>query len=184
MKAKRQIARNYAQALLELIGNIQEKENILIQIREFNNALYQVKNASEVFYSPVVSKAEKKELVKKIFSKDITNSNKTLVNFIFLLIDNHRFSLLPEIEEEIDNLLDKLKGIVHAEVISAAPLKDEAVAIIKQTLEATLLKQNESLKVEQKTEPTLIGGLKVKVNDLVYDGSIKGRLEELKRRLG
>lgn len=184
MRASKKTSRNYAQALLELAGDsLEDKENLLNQIKVFTEAISRVKNASEVLKNPVISKAEKKEIIKKIFvSQD--EITKKMTNFLFLLIDNHRLGLITEIQNEFEKLMDKERGIVQAEISSAMPLKDDTIENLRRILEATLLKQNESLKIEHKTEESLIGGIKVKVKDIVYDGSIKGRLEDLKRRLG
>ena len=53
--------------------------------------------------------------------------------------------------------------------------------MLRRTVSTNDIKE---IKIEQSIDPELIGGIKVKINDLVYDGSIKGRLENLKRRLG
>ena len=80
-------------------------------------------------------------------------------------------------------LLNKAKGIVIAEVTSAYELDSSTVNAISDALKHNLSNTGQ-VKIETKIVPELIGGLKIKVGDLVYDGSIKGRLEGLKRRLG
>lgn len=180
MQQPKQIAKNYAQALIELgEGNIQTQETFLNEIKTINESMGQVKNAKQVFEHPAISKDEKKKLVETLRRSVST----TIMNFLCLLIDKQRFNLLGEIQNWLSKLVNKNKGIVIVEVTSAHNIDTNTLEAIKQKLENTLLK-NEKVRVESKVEPELIGGLKIRVNDKVYDGSIKGRLESLKRRLG
>ena len=180
LKRLQQTAKNYAQALIELTGdNLNSQEIILEEIKTVNEFVCKLETAKKVFANPVISKDEKKKLAQKLQDK----ISKITLNLLYVLIDKQRFYLLPEIQDQLSNLVNKKKGIVVAEVTSAFVLDETTLENIKQKLENTLLK-NEKIRVESKVEPELIGGLKVRVNDKVYDGSIKGRLESLKRRLG
>ena len=180
MQKSKQVAKNYAQALMELAAkDLTLKETFLNEIKIINESINQATNAKKTFQSPVVSHDEKKELIKKIFSGKL---NSKVLNFLFLLIDKHRFNLLPEIQDHLNKLVNKEKGIVIAEVSSVIELDSTTLEDLKQQLES-ILKKSEKVTIESKIEPSLIGGLKVRVNDFVYDSSIKGRLENLKRRL-
>ena len=184
MKKSKKLARNYAQALFEgCKGNLQLSSDILSAIKEINESILQVKNASLIMESPVIPKEEKKELIKKIL-KDKSDVSTTLTHFLFLLIDNKRINMLPEIQNELSDLIDKSKGIVHAEIFSAYELKDDTIENLRKKFEKTLISEGEKLKITKTIEPELIGGLKVKIKDLIYDGSIRARLDGLKRRLG
>ena len=99
-----------------------------------------------------------------------------------MLIDNKRFALLSEIQNQFNKLVNKSKGLVVAEVSTATQISPNELEEIKRKLE-TLVGKNEKVSIESKTDPNLLGGVVVKMNDLVYDGSIKGRLEDMKRRL-
>ena len=178
MKKQTKIAKNYAQALFELTSG-EKYEEVQTALTALSEAIKQTKNISLMFESPLVSKEEKKGLVKKIFKQD-----KMITNFLNLLIDKQRTNLLPEIQNEFNKLVDKSRGIVHAEVSSAFRLDSITCQSIKEKLEKILLSPNEKVKIMEIVEPELIGGVKVKVKDRVYDGSIKGAIENLKRRLG
>lgn len=187
MNRNKKAAGNYAKSLLELAADINVQESFLGQITAFTDAVKSVKNADLIFESPAISNLEKKEIIKKIFSEPHGNSqDHTLMNFLFLLIDKQRISLLPEIQEKLSKLIDENKGVVEAEVFSSMDLDSNTIEQLKKTLEKTLAWDKQAVKkvkIEHKVDPSLLGGIKVKVNDLVYDGSIKGRLENLKRRL-
>ena len=181
MKAQKQIAKKYAQALIELAENdLNLQETFFHEIKTINDSLFQTTNSKQIFKNPAISKNEKKELIKNLF---LGKTNQRVLNFLFLLIDKQRFGLMAEIQNEMLKLVNKSKGVVVAEIFSANELDKDALENLRQKLESTL-GQNEKITIESKIEPGLIGGLKVKINDLVYDGSVKEKLENLKRRLG
>lgn len=181
MKNEIKTSRTYSQALIELTNNdLSLQESIFNEIKDVNQILSSIKDAKVFFNNPAISKDEKKSLISKSFSGKI---NEKLLNFLFVLIDNQKFELLNEIQNQYLALLNKSKGVVIAEVTSAHELDSSIVNAISDALKHNLSNTGQ-VKVETKIEPGLIGGLKVKVGDLVYDGSIKGRLDGLKRRLG
>lgn len=172
-----QTAKNYAQALAELTeNNIRVQEEILNEIKTLNEAIKQVDESGQFFENPLIPKEKKKEIIKKTFQDKI---NQKCLNLLLLLIDKQRFYILSDIQNELTKIVNKNKGIVVAEISSAAQLDTQTTEKIKERLEATFKK----VSIEPKVEPELIGGIVVKINDLVYDGSIKGRIESLKRRL-
>ena len=180
MQASKQIAKNYAQALIELANNdLILQEAFLSEIDAINESINQTKGAKELFEIPTIPEDEKKDLIKKLFDGKISQK---ILNFMFLLIDNNRFNTLSEIQNQLIKLVNKAKGIVVAEVSSAFEIDSATLESLRQKLESLLVK--EKITIKSKIEPDLIGGLKVKINDLVYDGSIKGRLENLKGKLG
>ncbi len=180
-KPSKQVARNYAQALIELAGsNLRLQEEFLNEITVICESINKVKGTKEIFETPTISKDEKKVLIKKLFEGKI---NQKTFNFLLLLTDKQRLGILPEIQNQLTIIVNKNKGITIAEVSSASQLDSVSLESLKQKLEKVLGK-NEKVTIESKIEPALIGGIVVKVNDLVYDGSVKGRLENLKRRLG
>lgn len=181
MQISKQTAKNYAQALSEsLSGDVTLHETVLNEVKIINESFNQVRTIWGVFNNPAISTAKKKELIKRTFEGKI---NAKLLNFLFLLIDKKRFNLLSEIQNQFIVIVNKLKNIVVAEVSSAVELDTESIQKLKQRLE-NILTKNEKVTIETKLEPALIGGLIVRINDLIYDGSIKGKLEALKGRLG
>ena len=178
MQQDKKIARNYAQALIEAANkNLELQDTFISEIKILLESFKKVSNAKQVFNNPVISKEEKKKLIKRI-----SGLTKQVTNFLFLLIDNRRFNLLPEIHDQMVKIVNKEKGIAVAEVSSASELDNDTLNSIKQKLESVLGSKG-TVTIDSTVDPSLIGGVKVKVNDLVYDGSIKGRLENLKHKL-
>lgn len=180
MQASKKIAKNYAQALLQLASNdVSHQETLLSGIVVVNKLMNLVKGAKQFFENPNISKDEKKTTLKKLFEGKLNQKN---LNFLFLLIDKQRFCLLPEIENELTNLVNKNKGVAIAKVSSTSELDINAKETLREKLER-ILEGKQKVTIESQVDPNLIGGVVVRLNDLVYDGSIRGRLENLKRRL-
>lgn len=180
MKQSQQLAKRYATALMETCGNdISLQEALFNELTALSDSFEKVKGAKKVFENPGITIDEKKLVLKKILGDTI---NKKLFNFLSLLIDKKRFNLISDIQNEFNKLVNRNKGLVVAEVSTATQISPNELEEIKQKLE-TLVGKNEKVSIESKTDPNLLGGIVVKMNDLVYDGSIKGRLEDMKRRL-
>jgi len=181
MKYFTQVARNYASALMELFSTrgISSQEKLLEEIRLINESLSIEGHAKKIFENPGVPKEEKKLLIKQLFNSKI---DQLTLNFLFLLIDKQRFYLLSDIQNELTRLINSLKGTVVAEVYSIKELDSSSLEELKNVIENTITK-NKKVKIETKVDTSLIGGIKIKINNQLYDGSIKGRLEGLKRKI-
>ena len=179
MKEAKSIAKNYSEALHELTKNDLNSQQIILQeLNSLITSINQINGAWKLFENPSISKEEKKKIVETLKQK----LSQTTTNFLYLLIDKGRFNLLADIQKELVKLINRASGTVVAEVYSASQIDVNTLDSLRSTLEASL-GHNERVTLESKIEPALIGGLKVKINDLVYDGSVKERLENLKRRI-
>ena len=80
----------------------------------------------------------------------------------------------------LSDLVDELARRVRATVVSARPLSPEARANLERAIAA---RAEKSVLLEAKTDPEQIGGVKVQIGDLIFDGSIRGQLERMKKQL-
>jgi F-type H+-transporting ATPase subunit delta len=103
-----------------------------------------------------------------------------LGNLVGLLVERRRVSLLPAIAREYGRLLDRERSVVPAVVTSAVPLSAEEAAAVQARVE-TMTGSTVSLRSE--VDPSLIGGLTLRVGDRLLDASIRGRLERLRSQL-
>jgi len=101
-------------------------------------------------------------------------------NFLNVVTKKRRLALLPEIRDRYQALLDEAEGIVRAEVRTALP----ATEAQKQALEARLAAvTGGQVRCGYLVDGSLVGGMSVKIGSAVYDGSVRGHLEALRRRL-
>jgi F-type H+-transporting ATPase subunit delta len=100
--------------------------------------------------------------------------------FLLLLFDKGRIGFLTSINEFYQKLVDELKGIARATLISATELSEEAIEKIRTALSN---KTGKDIILEVNQDPALIGGVVTKIGDLVLDGSIKTQLLNMKESL-
>jgi len=103
-----------------------------------------------------------------------------LVNLVGLLVERRRVAQLPAIAREYDRLLDRSRGIVTAIATTPVALSTEEVAAVRAKLESMT---GATVSLETAVDPSLIGGLTVRVGDRLYDASVRGRLERLRSQL-
>ena len=101
-------------------------------------------------------------------------------NFVKILVYNGRVTLLPRIHELFERYLAEHQGVAEVEVTTAYPLSEEDRAELIQALERNLGKRVQLVLHEDRQ---LIGGVRIRAGDKVIDGSVRGRLERLAKRL-
>jgi F-type H+-transporting ATPase subunit delta len=101
-------------------------------------------------------------------------------NFYALLIDQRRLVDLPAIREEYARLADEAAGRTRAEVVSASPLSDAQRERLRRALASRTGKQVE---LSERVDPSLVGGAIATVSGLVFDGSLRTQLDQLRSAL-
>ena len=108
---------------------------------------------------------------------DKSNFSDLMKNFLNLLLDKSRIEAIEAIAEHYSGLKDAVSGVARAEIITAMPLKNEVLGGIEKSLEGLTSKK---IKAEIREDKDLIGGIVVRIGDLVLDGSLRAQLEGLK----
>jgi F-type H+-transporting ATPase subunit delta len=101
-------------------------------------------------------------------------------NLVLLLVRRNRIEQLPQVAAEFRRLDDRRNGLTHAVATSAAPLEADEVKAITARLEELT---GGRVDLETAVDPSLLGGLVVRVGDRLIDGSVRGRLERLRHQL-
>ncbi len=133
---------------------------------------------AEVFSNPSVNQESKEKVLGELVKK--TNPSKTTANFLQILLSNGRLSELGEINERFDQVLDERSGIVSASVTSARPLGEAEKSELQESLAKMTGKQ---VKLNYNTDENIIGGVVTRIGSVVYDGSVKTQLENLRQEL-
>jgi len=120
------------------------------------------------------SNRSKRDLVQRIF-KEI-NFSAVLITFISLLVERDRFQHLPLVIKHYGDLIDEFEGRVRVAVYSVYPLDDTQASALKTALEKAV---NKKSVFENKIDQTLIGGIVLKVNNMLIDSSIRTQLHRL-----
>jgi F-type H+-transporting ATPase subunit delta len=107
-------------------------------------------------------------------------ASKTLRNFLFVVLDRERVTLLQEIQQAFDAQLDARQGITRASVTSARELDDGEKAQLRGVLEHI---SGGRVEAQYGLDPALIAGTVVRVGSIIYDGSVRTQLARLRVRL-
>jgi F-type H+-transporting ATPase subunit delta len=101
-------------------------------------------------------------------------------NLLALLVSKRRLRLLPRILVAYRKLRDAYLGIEEAEVVTAIPLEPEELEQLRAHLRAA---RGKEVRLRHRVDPTILGGLIIRVGDQLLDGSVRGGLEQLRRTL-
>jgi F-type H+-transporting ATPase subunit delta len=133
---------------------------------------------SEFLSNPVIGIDERKEVINSLSKRALFSPLST--NFLLLLADKRRLSILDQIVERFIELLDKDAGILRASVHSAKDLSAVQVNRLRAALQEMTGKKVE---VSTAVDDSLIGGLVVKMEGKVYDDSVKAHLATLRENV-
>jgi F-type H+-transporting ATPase subunit delta len=170
-------ARRYSVALFET-GKEQNKiDSFLEQIKDIAMTLSDYKELMELLTHPNIDTKEKKNVFQEIF-KD--KADEEVTKLIILLIDHGRIKEIKLIYEEYRSLVYKFKGIKTAYVTTAVKMTDEEIDILREKLSK---KYNSKIEIENFIDTSIIGGVYLKVEDEVIDGTVKGNLEQMRKEI-
>jgi len=172
------IPRRYAKALLAIGVEKKNYEKLGSEVAAFARLLVEHAVLRDTLENPSHPQSKRKAIVQSLI--DRLAPTPTVKSFLLLLLDRNRLPYLPAIAREYQSLADEHAGRVRADVVSAHALDSDSVARLKKSLEQKTGKQ---VLLEQKTDPELIAGMVTKVGSIVYDGSLRTRLEQMKDAL-
>ena len=168
-------ATRYAKALLDLSKDGGKMDQVFSDIQNLAETIDNSTDLQELIKNPVIKSEEKKKVFTAIFSKDFSELTS---NFIGLLVDNKRESLLSEVAKQFTTHYRAHKNIVTAEVTSAIKLDEE-----QRNKVIALLNHDGEVELIENIDASLIGGFVVKVGDKQIDASIANRFKQLRREI-
>jgi F-type H+-transporting ATPase subunit delta len=169
-------ARRYAEAAFQLATRDGTFDTWVADLALVNQ-LVGDERVARVIGNPSVPRADREATIDRLFAKRVSP---LVLNLVRLLDQRGRLTLLPAVAMELTRLLDAMRGVVAATVTSAAPLEKDEVAEIAARIESMT---GQTVKLATAVDPSLIGGLTVRVGDRMIDASVRGRLERLRDQL-
>ena len=168
-----QLSNRYAAAIFDLsLERNQLNENLGQAI--FLRDVLSDKECRSILTHPRISAAEKKSFFNEAFSNHISQD---LMGFLHLTVAKNRENFIVPVLSSFIDMADQYFRRTTALIVSAVPLKDEQVTVLSELLSRKLSKQ---VTVEQKVDPSIIGGLYIQVDGYILDTTIKTRLQEIK----
>lgn len=177
-RAETTAARRYARALLEVAFTQPGGDPAAVR-RELEQAatlLGSRRDLADALASPAVPLDAKRRLVEAVWAE----ATPLLRRLLALLVARGRLALLPAIAAAYAELWNAARGVLPAEAASAAPLAPEQRAAVERVLGRL---SGRDVELTATVDPELLGGLLVRIGGLVYDGTVRGRLRALRRRL-
>ena len=171
------IARNYAETLFELADRDEELEEYGVAIETVALLIEEDQKFRLFLETPRIDDEDRKAVVRDAFG---TALPKHVVNFVLVTIDKRRQRLLRTISSEYQALLDERMGREHVHVTVARAVDDSTRQVITERLSAVL--EKEAIP-HIRVRPEILGGLVVRTRNTIYDGSIRRRLDGMRRRL-
>jgi F-type H+-transporting ATPase subunit delta len=171
------IARNYADALLALAAKNGDRTGWGVLISQLADAMASNRTLRQFLETPQVSGAEKSAVLEKALGNKVPRH---FVLFLVWLVKNRRQMLVPEIAVQYHSILDEVEGRVHARVTVARATGSEGDNWIAEQLSRVFGKQGIP---HVSVDPSILGGVVVRVGDTVMDGSVARRLATLRARL-
>ncbi|HTZ33926.1 MAG TPA: ATP synthase F1 subunit delta [Methylomirabilota bacterium] len=168
----------YANALADIVLQQGAAEPTRKQLADFEAAYEESAELRNFMASPAISREAKHGVIEKLVAR--IGASRVLRNFLFVIVDNQRTHLLPEIAASFEEVLRQRQGVAEAEIASAVPLNDKQRAALLQNLERVTGKK---IQANYSIDPALLGGAVVRVGDTVYDGSVRNQLDRLRHRL-
>ena len=171
-----EIGQVYARSLFEVAKEQDKLDEVKEQLGEFADALSESRDLSLFFFSPYFSTGEKQEGLEKT----LEDADETVVNFLKVLLENHRMPAIHRIRSSYDELWAEENKRLPVEVTTAIELDDDVVQRIGDRIgEQT----GQKIELNASVDPDLIGGIVLRVGNSIMDASIRNRLNELRRQV-
>ncbi|MBQ7994655.1 MAG: F0F1 ATP synthase subunit delta [Bacilli bacterium] len=176
MSNKQEIYNAYSSALFSLA----KEENA---VEKYSSCLHDISSllkTNDDFYKAMNSFSLPYESKCLLLDKIIKNAPKSLLPFLKILARDHLYSKFDKIAREYYRLANEELGIKEGLAFSAFPLSEKEIKELEKTLEK---KVGCKIYLDNKVEPSLIGGVKVAIDGKVYDGTIANKIETLRKTL-
>jgi F-type H+-transporting ATPase subunit delta len=171
-----EIAEVYARALFEAVRDDGVLDRVHDELGEFADALDSDRNLQVFLFSPYFSSEEKKDGVRRI----VSDADERFLNFLELLAERHRMPVLFRVRRIFESLWAEENKLLPVTVTSATELDEGLVQEIGARIEE---QTGRRVELSSNVDPDVLGGLMVRVGNMVLDATIRNRLEQLRKQV-
>lgn len=175
------LAGRYARALVDIVlepGSTLQPQDAVAQLRAADQIVAQSAELRVALLTPAISNPRKRAVMGRLL--DEAGASHLIRNFIYVIIDHRRIGILSEIREAFELVLDERLGFARAEITSAVALDERRSTSMQAELSQLTGKK---LRLRFAVDPALLGGVTARIGSTLYDGSLRGQLEKLRRDL-
>jgi ATP synthase F1 delta subunit len=171
-----EIAVVYSRSLFEAALDADRLDVVREQLGEFADALDANRELQVFFFSPYFSTQEKKDGLQRL----IDGADPLFLNFLELLVENHRMPVIFRVRRGYDRLWESHNRLLPVEVTSAVALDEQTVRGIGDRIAE---QTGRRIELSSIVEPDILGGIVVRVGNQVLDASIRTRLDSLRKQV-
>jgi len=173
---KKEFANEYATALFDLsiekdIIEIIKDELITVSVAFSDN-----KQFEKLLAHPQLSKENKKDIINDVFK----GLNITMLHFLYVIIENDRVNDLKFINEEFSKLYNEYNKVIYVEAITTISLTEAQNDVLKNKLS---IKYRHKIEISNTIDQSIVGGMRLKINNDIIDYTLKGQLQKLKSHI-
>ncbi|MCF6465051.1 F0F1 ATP synthase subunit delta [Clostridium sp. Cult2] len=171
------VGKRYAEALFEAGLELNKLEDFKEDIGKVSNILKNEIALQKILSHPKISKDEKKDLLSSIFKDKVSYE---ILNFLYIIVDKRREGYLIEISKEFEELFNEHNNIIEVTAITAIDmnkkLKNKLVHVLSN-------KTNKTIILNNIVDRNVIGGVLLRVENKIIDGTIRGQLQSIEKTL-
>lgn len=171
------VGKRYALALFETGLELDKVEEFEKEVSFIGKVLENDPELGVVLSHPKITKDEKKDLVNKLFKESISQE---MLNFLYIVIDKRRERYINEIDSYYHQLYNEEKNILEVRAITAVPMNRKAEDKLKTILSNKLGK---NIVLKNIVDNKVVGGVMLKIENKIIDGTVKGQLESIQKNL-
>jgi F-type H+-transporting ATPase subunit delta len=171
-----ELAQVYARSLFQAALENDKLDELREQLGQLADALEQNRELAVFFFSPYFSTTEKREALETL----LDGADELFVNFLSLLIENHRMPVIFRIRGEYERLWEEENRTLPVEITSAIALDDATTESLGKTIGE---RAGRKVTLAARVDPDILGGIIIRVGNSILDASIRNRLEQLRRHV-
>lgn len=172
------VAKRYADALFQLANEKNHSETLMNELQIVKDLFKENEKLIEILNHPQISANDKQKIIDETFG----SFDKDVVHTLKLLVTRHRIGNIVEIIDQVADVYNEASGIAVATVYSARELSNSEQEDIAVSFKKQL--QKKEIKINNIIDPSVLGGLKIRVGNTIYDGTISSKLNQIKHNIG
>jgi F-type H+-transporting ATPase subunit delta len=171
-----ELAQVYARSLFEIAREQGKLDELREQVGQFADALAEHRELAVFFFSPYFSTEEKQQGLGRV----LEGAEPIFLNFLGLLIENHRMPIIYRVRYEYEHLWDEENRTLPVQITSAIALDEETTESLGRTIGE---RAGRKVTLAARVDPDILGGIVVRVGNSILDASIRNRLEQLRKQV-
>lgn len=167
----------YAESLFDLAKEENQVTQYLDDIKLVGEVLDSDPQIVQFFNHVLIENDKKIQLLDQSFKRNV---DQYVLNFLKLLVQSRRIRYIDDIVKSYINLSNQYLGIEEGMIYTPYELTDQQIQDIEKAISQ---KENKKVTLKVSIDPSLLGGIKVQIANRIYDGTIKNKVEMLKKEL-